>query len=176
MMTTKMAVFHGAGQPLELVRRDAEIILDSGQCLVEVLLATVCGSDLHTVDGRRGEPVPCVLGHEGVGRVVAVGRRPRLGARGLQSFLDYCGLLRSLPGVPRLGFAAKMRAPFQIRPRAAQQRRRLQRHLRLAYRVARGHDAFPWPTRSRMEFLEAALTLARSGRWPRVAIQPGLES
>ncbi len=93
-----MAVFHGAGQPLELVRRDAEIILDSGQCLVEVLLATVCGSDLHTVDGRRREPVPCVLGHEGVGRVVAVGRgrdSALVGCRVSWTIADFCGVCQA---------------------------------------------------------------------------------
>lgn len=40
---------------------------------MEIDLATVCGSDLHTVAGRRPTPVPGVLGHEQVGRVVAVG-------------------------------------------------------------------------------------------------------
>lgn len=32
--------------------------------------ATVCGSDRHTVSGRRPSPCPSVLGHEGVGEVV----------------------------------------------------------------------------------------------------------
>ncbi|WP_222844516.1 alcohol dehydrogenase catalytic domain-containing protein [Saccharomonospora sp. CUA-673] len=36
-------------------------------------LATVCGSDRHTVGGRRSAPCPSVLGHEAVGRVVAAG-------------------------------------------------------------------------------------------------------
>lgn len=47
--------------------------LRHAELLVEVELATICGSDLHTVSGRRSTPVPTVLGHEAVGRVVAAG-------------------------------------------------------------------------------------------------------
>ena len=32
--------------------------LSEGQVLLKILLATVCGSDLHTLSGRRKEPVP----------------------------------------------------------------------------------------------------------------------
>ena len=39
--------------------------------LVRVSLATICGSDLHTVSGRRGADTPCVLGHEIVGTIAA---------------------------------------------------------------------------------------------------------
>lgn len=47
--------------------------LGEGETLVRVRLATVCGSDLHTVTGRRVAPCPSILGHEAVGDVVAVG-------------------------------------------------------------------------------------------------------
>lgn len=47
-----------------------------GDLLVRVDLATVCGSDLHTVHGRRPAPAPSVLGHEQVGTVVATGADP----------------------------------------------------------------------------------------------------
>lgn len=47
-----------------------------GEVVVAVDLATVCGSDRHTVSGRRSSPSPSILGHEAVGRVVAVGPRP----------------------------------------------------------------------------------------------------
>ncbi|WP_062377257.1 zinc-binding dehydrogenase [Demequina pelophila] len=46
--------------------------LAPGDALVRIDLATVCGSDRHTATGRRPGPCPSVLGHEGVGRVVAV--------------------------------------------------------------------------------------------------------
>ena len=32
--------------------------LSEGQVLLKIVLATVCGSDLHTLSGRRKEPVP----------------------------------------------------------------------------------------------------------------------
>lgn len=47
--------------------------LATGESLVEVELATICGSDVQTVRGHRAAPTPLVLGHEAVGRVVAVG-------------------------------------------------------------------------------------------------------
>ncbi|MDV3126485.1 zinc-binding dehydrogenase [Mycobacterium sp. 21AC1] len=47
--------------------------LRSGEVLVRVTLATVCGSDRHTVTGRRAQPCPSILGHETVGRIVAFG-------------------------------------------------------------------------------------------------------
>ena len=36
-------------------------------------MSTICGSDLHTIFGRRQEPAPLILGHEAIGDVVALG-------------------------------------------------------------------------------------------------------
>ena len=71
-------VFRGLGHPFERIAVP-EIVLHEGELLVRVELATVCGSDLHTVTGARTAPAPLVLGHEQVGRVVAAGpgRRAR---------------------------------------------------------------------------------------------------
>lgn len=44
--------------------------LGAGEVLVELEVATVCGSDRHTVSGRRSGASPSVLGHEGTGTVV----------------------------------------------------------------------------------------------------------
>jgi putative phosphonate catabolism associated alcohol dehydrogenase len=67
-------------------------VLSAGQVLVEISLATICGSDLHTVDGRRGAPVPCVLGHEAVGRVLASTRPDvAVGSRVTWTLADGCG-------------------------------------------------------------------------------------
>ncbi|MFY2787988.1 zinc-binding dehydrogenase [Rhodococcus sp. KRD162] len=67
---TQAAVWTGTG----IEMWDIEIpALEPGGLLVRVDLATVCGSDLHTVSGRRHAACPSVLGHEAVGRVVAVG-------------------------------------------------------------------------------------------------------
>ncbi|MFJ3530057.1 zinc-binding dehydrogenase [Streptomyces sp. NPDC090132] len=48
----------------------------AGEVLVRVELATICGSDLHTIAGDRPTPLPTVLGHEAVGVVEAVGGTP----------------------------------------------------------------------------------------------------
>lgn len=66
------AVFTGTGKPLEI--RDFDLPEpQGGEVLVRVLGCTLCGSDLHTRDGRRETPLPTVLGHEIVGEVVACG-------------------------------------------------------------------------------------------------------
>lgn len=61
--------------PSEPLRRIAviDLTLGPGEALVAVELATVCGSDLHTVHGHRASHGPHVLGHEQVGRVMALG-------------------------------------------------------------------------------------------------------
>lgn len=70
---TRAAVFHKAGLPLELADFPLPCELPPGAALCKVLLATICGSDLHTIDGRRQEPAPLILGHEIVGKIVALG-------------------------------------------------------------------------------------------------------
>lgn len=44
-----------------------------GELLVRVIGCTLCGSDLHSIEGRRSVPVPTVLGHEIVGRIEQIG-------------------------------------------------------------------------------------------------------
>jgi putative phosphonate catabolism associated alcohol dehydrogenase len=86
----------------------------AGELLVEVHLATVCSSDLHTVTGRRLGPHPSVLGHEAVGRVVATGdderrtvdgRPVRVGDRIVWGVTDSCGTCDRC----RRGLSAKCR-------------------------------------------------------------------
>ena len=38
-------------------------------------MSTICGSDLHTIFGRRQEPTPLILGHEIIGQIVAMGEQ-----------------------------------------------------------------------------------------------------
>jgi threonine dehydrogenase-like Zn-dependent dehydrogenase len=45
----------------------------SASICVRMTAATVCGSDVHTWEGKRNEPAPLVLGHEGVGVVESAG-------------------------------------------------------------------------------------------------------
>lgn len=68
---TTAAIWTG-GTDIDLRRVEIPDLAD-GETLVRVRLATVCGSDLHTVTGRRPGACPSILGHEAVGDVVAVG-------------------------------------------------------------------------------------------------------
>ena len=85
-------LFRGPGQPFRLQRHPLPERLEDGQVLVRISLATICGSDLHTVDGRRSCPVPSVLGHEAVG-IVEASARPEVtvGQRVTWSLVDSCG-------------------------------------------------------------------------------------
>ena len=68
-------MFHGAGQPLKL--NDFPIpAAETGEAVVRITCCTVCGSDLHTISGKRKEPVPSILGHEILGTVSDVGTPP----------------------------------------------------------------------------------------------------
>lgn len=93
MLSATAALFHGPGRPLEF--RSLRIPNPGpGEVLVQISLATICGSDLHTLDGRRKEPTPCILGHEAVGRVVAVGDGRESGLVGRRvswTLADSCG-------------------------------------------------------------------------------------
>jgi putative phosphonate catabolism associated alcohol dehydrogenase len=66
----RAAVFHGPGLAWEM----APIDLHSGgdEAVVSVEACTLCSSDVHTVMGRRSGPVPSVLGHEAIGKVISL--------------------------------------------------------------------------------------------------------
>jgi putative phosphonate catabolism associated alcohol dehydrogenase len=85
-------VFQGFGLPMVPARLPLPESLQPDEVLVEITLATICGSDLHTVDGRRQTPVPGILGHEAVGRVI-LSARPEIreGQRVTWSLTDSCG-------------------------------------------------------------------------------------
>lgn len=51
--------------------------LRPGEVLARVRLSAICGSDLHTIRGRRDQGGPLVLGHEIVGEVAALGEGVR---------------------------------------------------------------------------------------------------
>jgi len=67
------AVFTEAGAPLAIRRFDLPATPEPGSALCKVTMSTICGSDLHTVSGRRIEPAPLILGHEILGEIVALG-------------------------------------------------------------------------------------------------------
>ncbi|OLO99272.1 dehydrogenase [Mycolicibacterium porcinum] len=87
---TTAAVWTGSGVDVRLVPVPD---LGAGEVLVRVRLATVCGSDLHTVMGRRSAACPSILGHEAVGDVVAVGpgADAEVGQRVIWSVTVACG-------------------------------------------------------------------------------------
>ncbi len=62
-------VFQDVGAPFAL-HRIPRPALREGEALVAVSYATICTSDLHTYNGRRGGPRPSILGHEIMGQIV----------------------------------------------------------------------------------------------------------
>tara|TARA_B100001750_G_C15512596_1_gene604709 strand:+ start:1976 stop:3100 length:1125 start_codon:yes stop_codon:yes gene_type:complete len=66
-------IFNGAGTPFEETKFPLSKNLDKHEILVSISLSTVCGSDLHTWQGHRPFPTPCILGHEMVGKIIELG-------------------------------------------------------------------------------------------------------
>lgn len=68
----RIALFTGPGKPIGIC--DVPVPEpQGGEILVRVRACTLCGSDQHTIHGRRATPVPTVLGHEIVGSIVLFG-------------------------------------------------------------------------------------------------------
>jgi putative phosphonate catabolism associated alcohol dehydrogenase len=92
MISARIQLFHGHGRPFEPRQVMLPDTLGAGEVLVEITLATICGSDLHTIEGRRTAPTPCVLGHEAVGIVMASARAGVMpGQRVTWTLADSCG-------------------------------------------------------------------------------------
>ncbi len=95
MVNVALQVFERPGAPFasQQLEFDAASDLGDGEVLVRISLATICGSDIHTIDGKRTEDTPCVLGHEAVGTVVASRGRTGLsvGDRVTWTIADSCG-------------------------------------------------------------------------------------
>lgn len=107
----RAAVWLGPGLGFEL-RTLSVPELGPGQTLVRIESACICGSDLHTVAGRRESPAPSVLGHEYCGVVEALGPGPaprttldeavQVGDRVVWSITDSCGqCTRCAQGLPQ---------------------------------------------------------------------------
>lgn len=74
-MKSRAAVAFGPGQPLKIVEIDVAPP-KKGEVLVKITHTGVCHTDAFTLSGDDPEGVfPAVLGHEGGGIVVEVGRR-----------------------------------------------------------------------------------------------------
>lgn len=72
MKTALAMVFTGVGRPLEM-REYPVPVPARDELVVKVGMSTICGSDLHTVGGRRACETPMILGHEITGRVLLAG-------------------------------------------------------------------------------------------------------
>jgi NDMA-dependent alcohol dehydrogenase len=77
-----------------------EIIVEAprhGEVMIKLAACGVCHSDLSVTNGTIPFPPPVVLGHEGAGRIVAVGQgvtEYQLGDHVLSSFVSMCGKCR----------------------------------------------------------------------------------
>ncbi len=71
----KAAVLENLGAPLVVRDVYPEDMLDYGQVLVKVLASTICGAQIREITGAKGPDkyLPHLLGHEGCGKVIAIG-------------------------------------------------------------------------------------------------------
>jgi alcohol dehydrogenase len=72
VQSSMAAVFRAVGQPLTLEQFPIPDLAGS-EALVRVRCATICGSDLHSILGRRPAVTPGVPGHEMVGEIAGMG-------------------------------------------------------------------------------------------------------
>ena len=73
MRSGRRIVFVGAHQPLACWERDVTDPLP-GQVLLRTVIAGVCGTDAHRLDGDLPDPgEPVTFGHEGIGTIEALG-------------------------------------------------------------------------------------------------------
>lgn len=90
----KAITFAGV-EHLELLEVADPVLTEATDAIVEVEVAGICGSDLHPYLGReKGLDVGTVMGHEFIGRVVAVGSAVtahKVGARVVSPFSTNCG-------------------------------------------------------------------------------------
>jgi len=94
------AVFCGEPGHVEL-RHLPTPVPRGGEILVRIESCTLCGSDLHSFEGRRQVPVPTIPGHEIVGRIVdfgseaartdASGQAIEIGSRIVWGLVAACG-------------------------------------------------------------------------------------
>lgn len=69
---TRITILEEFNKPLKIKEIDIPN-LSSGQILVKITSAGVCGSDVHMQEGKDPRtPIPMTLGHEGVGRIVKI--------------------------------------------------------------------------------------------------------
>lgn len=93
MITATTSIFHGSQQPFtfDKVEINPES-LEQNEILVQIQLATICGSDIWSYMGSRPSDTPLTMGHEGVGIVIESRRKDiQPGQRVVWSIVDACG-------------------------------------------------------------------------------------
>ncbi len=91
MTIGRRAVFEGPGKPMRIVEGPIPEPAE-GEAVAAIELATICRSDVWTWAGRRSGPLPAVLGHEAVGRIIASRRQDApVGMRAVWSIAASCG-------------------------------------------------------------------------------------
>lgn len=105
-------VFEDTGKPFKFGEKVVSPTLNPGEVLVKIKLSTICGSDLHTIEGKRKEDTPCILGHEAVGEIVALNKRKNfaLGDRVTWTIADSCG---KCPACKEYGLPEKCQELFK---------------------------------------------------------------
>jgi alcohol dehydrogenase len=86
---------YAESRPLEIVQLDLAPP-GPGEVLLRVRAAGLCHSDLSVIDGNRPRPLPMVLGHEGAGRVEALGAGVTdlvVGDHVVTTFVPSCGIV-----------------------------------------------------------------------------------
>lgn len=108
----KFQLFQETGKPFHLDEKENSPGLGEGEALVKILLSTICGSDLHTIEGKRKEDTPCILGHEAVGEIAAINSRDGfgLGDRVTWTIADSCG---KCPACTKYGLPQKCKELFK---------------------------------------------------------------
>jgi len=93
LINTEFQIFKKPETPFQWVKKQMEFSLNPGEVLVRIVLTTICGSDLHTIEGKRKEDVPCILGHEGIGEIIDLNDREgfEIGDRVTWTIADSCG-------------------------------------------------------------------------------------
>ena len=93
-MKTVAVTLDSVGGPVQVETLALAEPLD-GEVLVKMGASGICHSDQHAITGQHGAELPCVLGHEGAGEVVAVGPNVttiRVGDRVALNWVPSCGM------------------------------------------------------------------------------------
>ncbi|GAA3576413.1 zinc-binding dehydrogenase [Snuella lapsa] len=92
-VNSQFQIFETPEKPFSFKEKTSPIALAPKETLVEIELSTICGSDIHTIEGKRKEDTPCILGHEAVGKIIATSNRKgfAIGDRVTWTIADSCG-------------------------------------------------------------------------------------